>query len=364
MPATSTQSLINFLNATRADQPKGEYTETLESYDLPLQEYIFEQNGMDYDGGTQLEVRVRYREAIGFHMRGYYEARAAVKRATLASYPIIPAHWQQDVAIDTKERAMNAGGNQIVDLMDVEFSGAYEAIGNNLERLIVSNPQNATDQQAFLGLFHWFPTLPLNQTDATGSFSAFTWYYADGTAVNTLGTLDASTLQYTRLRRWAGTYDGSVSDGLVTMVQRALIRTGFKRAGAARKIKGGMATNAHVLFTPTTIYEGFETRVNKSTQSTDGDALGKYDTVRLRGVPLVPVPAFDALAYAPILGVKLGKNGLHGCKQRGRWNTELGFDSNADSRDVLVNPIVGSGNVRCRDVRGGGFNIHVVRTAA
>lgn len=360
----NTTGLINFVNATRADQPRNEYSETLAYFDLPLQFHLFENHGVEIDGGQNIETRVRYRDGVGFRMKGYYESNPAVKRDTLTVYTVPWAHWEKQVSIDTKEQKMNQGANGIVDLMDIEFSDAYETIGNNLEALCVGVPQSDTDIKAFVGLHAWYPTLPVSQSDLVGGFNAFTWYYSDGTATNLIGGRDCSDLRFTRLRRWAGTYQDPSSDQFVQLIQRGCIRTGFKKQ-SVKGLKGDMAAmDGQMGFAPTTVYEQLEVRVNKFEQSGGGDALGKYDNVRIRSVPFVPVPILDQFAWAPVWVLRLGRRGVHGVKQKGRWRQEGKFAANADSQDVLVAPIVGSGNIRSRDLRGGGFCVSLVRGSA
>lgn len=357
--------LANFVTSTRRDQPKGEWTETLAYYDLPLIQYLVDMHGVDIDFGQGAEIRVRYRENVGFRMKGYYEANPAAKRETLTSYNIRPAHWEQQVAIDEKEHKLNQGVNQIVSALDIEYSGAYEAIANNLELQLVSTPQNATDEKAHLGLPAAIPTLALSAADPIGGFNGVTWYYADATPTTLYGGRDMALLQFSRLRSWAATYTDPSNEQFVQAFVRACIRTGFKRK-SVQGLKGdtGASIENQVAFAPTTVYEAVENRVNRFEQSGGGDALGKYQQARIRSVPLVPTPILDTLAYAPVWCTRLGKKGLHYARQRGRFRNETPLKSNADSQDVLVGQVVGTGNLRNADRRGAGFCLHLVRTAA
>jgi hypothetical protein len=353
-------SMLDLLTNARAIQTKGQMTATRSRTDSPVSRLVFGEHGKNHSGGTAYEVRVRLNESGSYIKEEFYGDTPTARRNVMGKISIPWAYWQVAPSYDEKELQENRGGESIVDTLDTIFDDAYTEDEERTEGMMVGTPASSTDTNSIWGLPVWFPTLPLNTSDTTGGFNAYRWYYQDGTSTDSLGSLDCSDVRYERLRRWAGTYT-EINQAFFDLFRRARTRTNFR---SIANVKGEMAEGMNTCFAGHATCDSIEARGNQGPDDQQGDAGGKFTVARCQGIVVLRAPVIDSLAYSPVWGVKLGPRGLFGSKQAGRWKREYPFMNDPDRNSVYIAPIKSGGNTVCRDVRGGGFCLHVTRTAA
>lgn len=361
MPGVSIASLGDLLNSTLPDLPKT-FSDTLRQTDYPLTRLFFTQFKRSKSGGKYYEKRIRVSTKTTFQFVNLYEPTAALHEDLMAVQRTDWAHWQEKMAYDDREIDMNSGAARIIELMEEQRSGSYEAIYNGIEDGLTLAPQNSTDTKNIAGLPYWFPTLELNTVDPVGGFNGKTVYFRDGTSSTTIAGIDRSTATNGRVKTFAGTYSGYADEAFFNLLRRAITRTNF---GTLMQLEGekpaDSTSGGMYILASHDMNDQIVARINRGPDDQMGD-VERFDQAKFNGIKFVRVPTIGDLAYNPIWGVKKSKT--FGIVLKDNWMKEGKAINSQTTPQTWVVPITGSCNLTCDDPRSGGFCLHTVRTAA
>lgn len=201
---------------------------------------------------------------------------------------IVPwVYTDGNMVFDKRESAMNAGPEQVVDLVTVENARMMTSVAELGEEDVWGKPASSADNDTAFGAEYWITksaTLGFNGGDPVG-FAA--------------GRAGISSGDYARHKNYTGKYT-DVSDtadtGLIDMMETAAAKTrwvaaapepGMGRKGFSRGIFCNWATK----------------RAMKNVSKNNNDSLG-FDLVTkdpvFRGAPIQYVPYFDSKSDNPV----------------------------------------------------------------
>jgi len=360
MPGIAYQSIPDLINNTLNDLPKT-FTDTMRDVAYPACRLFYTQYKKN-TGGKGYEKKIRRAPKTTFQRVLPYQATSTQHEDLIAVQTTPYVFYEQKMEWDERVMRMNSGGEQIIDMMKVERSGAYENIFNELEYDLLAAPDNSTDRLHPYGLPYWFPTLELNTVDATGGFNGKTVYFRDGTSSTTRAGVDLSLAANARLRNFAATYSGYADEAFFDTLRRAMTRTDF---GTLAQLEGekpaGSSPGDMYLLATHDMCDQMAKRVNKGPDDQSGDTE-RFRDGQFRGVGFIRTPQLENFAYLPVYGIKRSKT--TGIVLKGDWMRETPAQNSPASLQVWVTGIVGSHNLTCDDPRSGGFVLHTVRTAA
>lgn len=360
MPGIAYQNIGDLIVGTLNELPKT-FSDTMRQVEYPLSRLFYTQYKQN-SGGVGYKKKIRKAPKTTFQRVLPYQATSTQHEDLLVEQTTPYVFYEQKMEYDERIMKMNSGGTQIIDMMKVERSGAYEDIFNNLEDDLASAPTNSTDRLTPYGLPYWFPTLELNISDPTGGFNGKTVYFRDGTSSTTRAGVDLALAANARLRSFNGTYSGYADEPFFDLLRRAMTRTNF---GTLAQIEGekpaGSSPGDMYLLASHDMCDQIAKRVNKGPDDQGGDTE-KFRDGQFRGVGFIRTPNFENFAYNPVYGIKRSKT--FGLVMKGEWMRETGAQNSPASLQVWVIGIVGSHNLTCDDPRSGGFVLHTVRTAA
>lgn len=360
--AKSQATLLDMLALTLPWLDK-QFTETQQYTEYTLINTFFGPNGRAakrLDGGTSYKRQVRARTGGTFKFVEFYEVNPPRREDVNVTLETPLVHWEEKAVWDEKEVDMNSGAARIIDFVEEQMSGKWEAIHDNIEYGLARAPVSATHTKSFRGIFYWIRTLELNVEDPIGGFNGKTIYFQDGSSTTTIAGQDAALAENERLRNWAATDSGVFDAQTVRLIRKGLTRTSFM---ALPNMNGDKSTMSgpKVLLAGHDRVDQAEDLVQKGPDDI-GEDLARSRGPRVRGAPLLRVPVFDDIPWSPIVGVKKGV--VRGLVLRDRWMRRRPARRHPDAEDTVSVTIQGSGNLTCLDLRAGGFVIHAKRTAA
>lgn len=355
MPGIAVDNMGDLLNATLREMPST-FTDTLRDTDAPLTR-IFMEGMLKPGSGEGYEKRLRVMKSDLARFTNLYEFGNVRVKDVLAVQRTDYVHFERTMAFDEREKNMNSGAEQIVDLIDARRSDLYEDLVYLIEDSLASVPKSATDTKALRGPLYWLPTTVVGAAiDLVGGFNGTTARLGS-TDVTTLGNVDRSNVFNTRARSWNANYSGEIDDNFLDNFRRGRTRTQFNSLPG---LKGDKPINAkpNYLFTPHLIADQFEKRVNKGPDALQND-VNRFTDPTIAGIQIIRVPNWDNLAYLPCVAVRTAKWAAR--KLADRWMKEKPARNTDGSSDVWVVPVVGSCLLQCDDPRSGGFTISVNR---
>jgi hypothetical protein len=355
--------VADLLNSTRERMPDNAFTETAALQAYEAASAFFDGAQEKASSGTRYEARVRVRSSNTFAWTQMYATTGNTQQDVMVVAAAPWRHFEAKTHYDEREILMNSDPDRIIDLMIERESAAMEDIYNNIERASVNAPPSSGDGDVLYGLGYWLSPCGtvssskyVTATDTVGGFNGQAVRFADGSASYTVGNIDASNAGNSRWRNWCATHNGTMTPDTVDQIRTALTRTKFKLPpkleGKSIKKSGGLK-----LFMSMAFADQYERLVNNGPDDLNGDAAGQTN-IKLRGIPILRVPALDELSYLPIYGVDTRH--IFGITLKNQWMKSMPAINDRDSVQVYTKPIVGSGQMFCDDRRGGGFVIHGV----
>lgn len=358
MPGVTINSLGDLLNSTLPDLPKT-FTDTLRQTDYVLTRMFFTQFKRSKTGGKWYEKRIRVAAKTTFQFVNLYEPTGQLHEDLMAVQRTDWAHWQEKMVFDDREIDMNSGAARIIELMEEQRSGSYEAIFNGIEDGLTLAPANSSDLKNIAGLPYWGLTLEASTSDPEGGFNGKTVFFRDGTTSTTRAGIDLSSAANARLRNFVGTYSGYADTAFFNLLRRAITRTNF---GTLMQLEGEKpapttAGNCYLLASHD-MNDQIVERINRGPDDQQGD-VERFDQAKFNGIKFVRVPTIGSLSYAPVWGVKTSKT--YGIVLKDRWMKEGKALNSQSTPETWVVPIVGTCNLTCDDPRSGIFCLHTVR---
>lgn len=312
-------------------------------------------------GGLEYTRQIRARTGGTFKFVDFYEVNPPRRADVNVTVRTPIRHWEEKAVWDEKEVDHNSGPSKIIDAVEEQMDGKYEAIANAIELALALAPVSDGHTKSLHGLPLWFRTLNLNEEDPIGGFNGRTIYFQDGTSTNILpGGADLTRPENNRLQNWAATHNGELNRATIKTIRRGLTRTGFMALPQLGGDKGTMSGRV-VLLADHDMVDQAEEQVQQGPDDI-GEDLARSKGPRIRSAPLLRVPVFDFIPYRPIYGLRLGPT--HGMILKDRWLKRGKPKNHPDAEDTWSVTIKGSVNLTTKDARAGGFVIHQKRTAA
>lgn len=376
----SISQISDLTTSTRPKQPKNKYTQTQALTDFPLVRLFYKNNKEVIEGGagytvpagggtayaSSYETRVRLRDSAAFEWIRPFSVSSNVLTQLFGVAAVPMAFFREHFLFDKLEKAMNGGPEQIVNELDGRRDGCAASVHTNLERSIARATQPVAGATAdFRGLFGILSTTSLNAaSDTVGDFNGSQIVNSDGSTTSTVLGIDASNVDNQRWRGWCANYSGTLNIPALDTMRRGMTRTNFMalddfkqdspRSGEGKRVilMGHSNTDEYEKLTnagPDWKIVGATGDVNRATQYT------------FRGVDIQRTPAFDEIAFAPIVGI--WTKHVYGLNLQGIWMSEAEPQSHQQSSTTFRVDEVSSAQMYVDDRRAGAWVMSTARTA-
>lgn len=358
MPGITQSQMIGLLNATLSKFLKGRFigTQQLQSYPAVEKFILAGKNGTSFDS-LSFEWEVAMRTNVGsFRGVNFHEAWSALEgpAPTRAKVDIIK-YEGKGIVIDARERKLNAGPGQIVDIVKVKRDRFFAEVFKVLETDIFGRPTSTSETTKLWGLPMWArPSMTSGGVfteDTTGGFNGTYIRYADGTTgASTLANIDASEVNNEEWRNWVFTHGGSMTIDVCKAVKRANNYTKFR---AYPKKIGDTVMGMVSVFMCQEFHEEYINLVNNGPddRGTGGNKadLFPFQDGTLNGVNIIRTPQLDSDATLPIYGVRHDHTYI--ARMPEFWFKESGFREKPNAHNSLYSPIDVCGNLICESPR-------------
>lgn len=358
MPGITQSQMIGLLNTTLSKFLKGRFigTQQLQAYAACEKFILTSKNGISMDSHN-FEWEVAMRSNTGsFRGVDFHEAWSALEgpAPTRAKVPVIK-YEGKGIVFDAREKQLNAGVGQIVDLMKVKRDRFFHEVFKVLEADIFGLPGSTTQGTKLWGLPRWArPSMDVSGafvTDTTGGFNGTYIRFSNGTAgYATLANIDASEVNNEEWRNWCFTHGGTMTIDVCRAVKRANNYTKFR---AFPKKIGDTVMGMVSVFMCQEFHEDYINLVNAGPddRGTGGKSadLFPFQDGTLNGVNIVRTPQLDGDATLPIYGVR--HDHVYMGRMPGFWFKESGFREKPNAHNSLYAPIDVCGNLICESPR-------------
>lgn len=358
MPGITQSQMITLLNTTISNFMKGKHvgTQQLQQY-AGVEKFILSgKSGNSLDGHT-FEWVVQLRKNSGsFRGVDFHEAWSAVEGpAPVRASVKVVKYEGKGIVVDARERAMNGGPGQIVNMLNTKKDAFFEEVYSTLERDIFGIPQAPNDGKRLTSLYQWArPSMNSSGTfvaDTIGGFNGQYIRYANGaTAQSTLAGIDAADLNNERWRNWVFTHGGTLTLDVCRAIRRANNYTNFK---AFPKKIGETVMGSVSIFMNQAFHEAYLDLINAGPDDRRVGAnkadIFPFQESTVAGVNIIRAPQLDLDATAPIFGVRHDK--CYIARMPGFWFRESGFREKPDAHNSLYAPIDVCGELICESPR-------------
>lgn len=202
-------------------------------------------------------------------------------------------HTTTNYAFDRREKQMNGGPEQIVDLIKIRRADAMISLAKLLEDTFWSKPADSTDKITPYGVLYWIvksATQGFNGTNPSG--------FTDGA-----GNLSSTT--YPRWANYTDAYTAVSKADLIKKLRKAYRLTDFKspvdipsyREGTGQRFR--LYLNEETLSDIEDVGEAQNENLGRDVASMDG-------SITFRRNPLIYIPKLDADTDNPIYGIDWG----------------------------------------------------------
>lgn len=354
MPGLTESQMITLMNTTLSKFIKDKFiaVQKLQSYPACEKFVLTTKQGVSIDSHN-LEWEVRLLSNTGsFRGVNFHEAWQAVEgpAPVRAKAPVIK-YEGKGIVFDQREKTMNQGSGQIVDLMRVKTDGFFEEVFNTLEADIFAIPLTLADAVHLWGLPRWArPSMDSSGvfvTDTVGGFNGTYIRSADGaTGQATLANIDASNVLYERWRNWCFTHGGAMTFAVAEACRRA---SNFTKFRAYPKKIGETTMGMVSIFLCQSFHESYLTLVNQGPddRGTGGQTadLFPYQDGTINGVNIMRTPQLDFDATLPIYGVR--HDACYIARLPGFWFKQGNFREMPNAHNSLYAPMDVCGNLIC-----------------
>lgn len=358
MPGIPQSQMIGLLNATLSKFLKGTFigTQQLQAYAAVEKFILTSRNGVTMDS-PNFEWEVAMRSNTGsFRGVDYHEAWSALEgpAPTRAVAPVIK-YEGKGIVIDARERQLNSGQGQIVDIVKVKKDRFFHEVYKTLEADLFGLPTSSTDAKRLWSLWRWArPSMDASGVfveDETGGFNGTYIRFSNGTTgYATLANIDASNVNNQEWRNWNFTHSGTFTLDLAKAIKRANNYTKFR---AFPKKIGSTVMGMVSIFMGQTFHEEYTNLVNagpddKRTGAKTAD-LFPFENGTVNGVNIIRSPQLDSDPTLPIFGVR--HDHCYMGRVPGFWFKESGFREKPNAHNSLYAPIDVCGNLLCESPR-------------
>lgn len=202
-------------------------------------------------------------------------------------------HTTTNYAFDRREKGMNQGPQQIVDLIKIRRADSMISLAKLLEETFWSKPADSTDKVTPFGLDYWMVR------DASEGFNGGNPAgFSDGA-----GNLDSST--YTRWANWTAQYADVTKADLVRKMRKAHRRTNFKSPVDIPDYREGKGQRFRIYVNEETI-AGMEDLGEAQNENLGRDLASMDGSMAFRKNPIVYVPYLDDDSANPVYMVDWG----------------------------------------------------------
>lgn len=222
-------------------------------------------------------------------------------------------HTEASYIIDEKEDAFTSGDkNRINDHLEQQFNAVQTEQFDLNEAGVWGAPESSSDNLTVTGMRFMLPGCATSTT-SSGDFIGYTGRYSSTGTATTIQGMDLSDTLNIRGRRYAGTYDGSVNEGLFDILNRARLSTAFQFVTGLRQTFGSESSapasteytsGGSFLAVPTNQYLDFVAYANrKIANGADGEVNRMFGEIMVDGMLIVHVPYLDNFSDAPMYAI-------------------------------------------------------------
>jgi hypothetical protein len=243
--------------------------------------------------GRDPEVRVKVIQSEKARMERLYQTKEYHKVDLLKKATSRWGHVTTDWIIDRREDLINKGAEQIVDVLATNKLDAVMDFAHLLEKLYMQTEKAEDDADLSLkGLPYWITPVPTHTiTPGDGGFICKSSYDRDGTAITSVGGINATT--YPLWANYGDTYTPPTSesgtnkgDSMVDSMNRLYRRINFKSPVLVSEYTGNSPLANYRIYTVEDVIEAYEVWMRNHNQDIGMDA-GKYNGACVfKGLPL------------------------------------------------------------------------------
>jgi len=202
-------------------------------------------------------------------------------------------HSTTNYAFDRREKAINGGPEQIVDLIKVRRADSMISLAELMEDTFWSKPTDSTDKITPYGIKYWMVSSTSEGFNG-GNPSGFT---------SGAGNLDSST--YTRWANYTNQYAAVTKADLITKMRKAHRKTDFKSPVDIPSYRGSMGHTYRIYLNEPTI-AAMEDIGESTNENLGRDLAPMDDKMTFRSNPLVYTPKLDSDSTNPLYFINWG----------------------------------------------------------
>lgn len=366
MNGITTAAALDLVTTTRnAVLGWGSFTSTFQRISYPITEIMVGKQ-VRADGGAEGVTRL-VRTSASNNMEGtlMYGTQSYTQQDVLTSLLYKWVIAQTSWTISTDEIARNMGNrNALVNIQKGKREACFEGVANYFEDRLLRTKDSAADDKNPGGLMSFARMLGTGIDNPAGSYDGITQVYQDGSTDTQIGGKDAALLQNARLRNWAATFDGTITQQTIAQLYTAIRFTGF-RPPRTIKLDASDATGdtkmprpGFFIFMPTPLQDQLTQFVNAGPDDRKGNAMPFYGDIPLGPCQTVGVQAMNDLPNSPIIGINTAFTYL--VSLAGQWLLEDVARIHPNMPRVILNPIFATYTPVCENPRAN-FCLHTRR---
>tara|TARA_R110000824_G_scaffold6238_3_gene28883 strand:+ start:740 stop:1783 length:1044 start_codon:yes stop_codon:yes gene_type:complete len=289
--ALSHDQILDLVKATQKELGRMKWTEI--ATDLSHYEVLpkmLKKDRVQFETGEGLQRNVMTEESGAAKHVGLYNVDDVNVSDVLQNIDVPFRHTTTNYAFDRREKAMNGGAEQIVDLIRVRRADSMISLAVLLESTFWSKPTDSTDKVTPFGLFYW-----IVQNASEGFNGGNPAGFSSG----------AGNLSSTTFPRWANYTNSYAASGgvsktdLIKKLRKAHRKTDFRSPVDIPDYRTGRGQNYRLYVNESTISDMED--VGEGQNENLGRDLAPMDgTIAFRRNPVVYIPKLDDETNNPV----------------------------------------------------------------
>ncbi len=284
MPTLTHEDILDLVTTTQKNLGPMKWTEI--ATDLTHYEVLskmMKKDKVKFFTGNGIQRNLMIDDSGAAHHTSMYATDNVNVDDVMTTFTVPFRHSTTNYAFDRREKEINGGPEQIVDLIKVRRADAMISLAKLMENTFWSKPEDSSDELTPWGIMYW---LVYNATTGFngGNPSGFT-----GGA----GGVDSST--YTRWRNWTAQYTTADKTDLIKKMRKCHRQTDFVSPTDIPSYRGSVGQNWRIYVNEDTI-EAMED-IGESTNENLGRDLAPYDgKMAFKSSPIIYVPKLNDLS--------------------------------------------------------------------
>jgi hypothetical protein len=346
--AFTTDDYVDLVTTTLKNMERGTYADISKSLrNHPFLEMILKKEHVTFSRGQAAQFNVKVGRASSARWVKLNEAITPriydYMKTVSVPWRHVNTHW----AVEERAIEMNMGEpEQLVDLIQVNRSSAYEDLADEIEAAAWSAPSSSSDEILPYGIAYWIVKASGDPSFQGGAPSGFS------------DVAGLSPTTYPNWKNWTGQYTAVTKGDLVKKLKKACRYTKFKSAYPKYSKEGVKGDPSLALFTTYSVKDQHEDLVQGQNDNLGKDTAAYADATYFKRAPLVDVDYLTENASDnPVYGLNFKWWTIRFLK--GEYLKEGKPTPRQDQHRTLQTHVDATLNIICRNRREAGFVLYV-----